>query len=112
MQCAFVRHRYFCFAISRQRIETYSVRFSMDSTQWPMKNSAARTFFALITWLFAFATTLASSSVMNSSAPRQTGTPVVIELFTSEGCSTCPPSDELLARLEEQPFIDGTEVIA
>ncbi len=55
-------------------------------------------------WLLIGVAALCSESAN----PRS---PVVVELFTSEGCSSCPPADALVADLSKKGGVNGAEVL-
>jgi hypothetical protein len=49
-----------------------------------------------------------AAPLVSESVPRV----VVVELFTSEGCSSCPPADALLKELSEQKMMDDVQIVA
>ena len=64
-------------------------------------------------FIFLFATwaLVRTHAQVKQGDPGSGPTPVLVELFTSEGCSTCPPADALLVRLTEQPIYGNVQMI-
>lgn len=62
--------------------------------------------------LLALGLTKPGKSPANNLSPSSARVPVIVELFTSEGCSSCPPADALLKKIEEEQPIENVEVIA
>jgi hypothetical protein len=63
---------------------------------------------ARVVVLLAFCAAGLHAAAQPPPAPRQ---PVLVELFTSEGCSDCPPADNLLSQLDTRQPIPGVEAI-
>lgn len=61
--------------------------------------------------VFVFARPSLRVEAGTESRPSAERSPVLVELFTSEGCSSCPPADELLRNLEQTQPVSAADVI-
>jgi hypothetical protein len=68
-----------------------------------------RSFLALFLACFTLpACAVAEGDTMKSTAAEG---PVILELFTSQGCSSCPPADKLLGKLASEGQAGGNKLV-
>ena len=81
----------------------------MDS-RFPLSR---RAFLILVAGISAIAVTQCAQPVLGQTTRTDSSSrnPVLVELFTSEGCSDCPPADALLAELDAKQFVPRAQAI-
>src|ERR1700740_3305099 len=65
--------------------------------------------FSVLLTIRHFQVVSAAAGTSGNGSPMRT--PVLIELFTSEGCSDCPPADALLEKLDRSQPLRNVEMV-
>lgn len=66
---------------------------------------------AVLTLVFAWDVQSAQTPGPAAADGKNGRPPILVELFTSEGCSSCPPADELLSRISGKTLPSGRTVV-
>jgi hypothetical protein len=80
------------------------VQLLLLNKEFRAMNFRATSAMIAISLLFLFA-------ARTDSRAQKSSTPVLVELFTSEGCSSCPPADALLAQIDAKQPVSGAQAI-
>jgi hypothetical protein len=78
----------------------------------PKARSRGRSNLLVKIFAFLFVSACTMSGPRGAADTRNTTvTPILVELFTSEGCSSCPPVDALLEQMDASQPVPGAELI-
>lgn len=78
---------------------------------FPQPGSIARFAWIGLIGLLCGAVLVSSTKAQSAGQTSPETKPVLVELFTSEGCSDCPPADQLLEQLDKAQPIAGAHAI-